>query len=62
MLRRQTWNLHEAKGYDELKQLDATIMAIEREIKVKSTALETSLAATRELLGIFHISDNMIER
>ena len=61
-MRRWTWNLHEAEGGDELKPSDATITVIEREIKVKSTALETSLAATRELLGIFHISDNMIER
>ena len=62
MLRRQTWNLHETKGGDELKQLDATITVNERERNVKSTALETSLAATRELFGIFPILDNIIER
>ena len=60
-MRRHTWNFHEAEGGDDLNQPDATIMVIERERKVKSTALETSLASMRELFGIFPISDNMIE-
>ena len=36
-------------------------MIIERARKVKSTSLETSLVATRELFGILPISNNMIE-
>ena len=61
-MRQSTWHLHEAEGGDELKQPNTTVTVIERAIKVKSTALKTSLAATWELLGIFPISDNMIER
>ena len=62
MLRQLTWHLHKVEGGDELKQPDATVVIIERERKVKSIALETSLAATQELFGISPISDNMIER
>ena len=50
-----------AEGGDELKQPDATITVSERERKVKSTTLDTVLAATQELLEILAISDSMVE-